>query len=68
MDDEIYQRLKTSKNANGAWKAIMTERSGSHGYIAPEICNQGFIIVGPEIDMWAFGIMLYEFCVGYKPQ
>ena len=24
-------------------------------------------IIGPEIDMWAFGVMLYEMCTAYKP-
>ena len=24
-------------------------------------------MVGPEIDMWGFGVMLYEFCTAYKP-
>uniref|UniRef100_A0A7S3CPV5 Protein kinase domain-containing protein n=1 Tax=Strombidium rassoulzadegani TaxID=1082188 RepID=A0A7S3CPV5_9SPIT len=46
----------------------MSERSGSAGYIAPEVNKQKNIIVGPEIDIWAFGIILYELCVGYKPQ
>lgn len=45
----------------------MRERSGTQGYIAPEVNKQKNNIIGPEIDMWAFGIMLYEFCVGYKP-
>jgi serine/threonine protein kinase len=49
-------------------KAIMKEKSGTMGYMAPEILGQSKnIIVGPEIDMWAFGIVLYEICVAYKP-
>jgi serine/threonine protein kinase len=46
----------------------MRERSGTHGYIAPEIHKQKNIIIGPEIDIWGFGIILYELSVGYKPQ
>lgn len=23
--------------------------------------------MGPEIDMWAFGICMYKMCVGYAP-
>lgn len=44
----------------------MHSRSGTAGYIAPELKanNQ---VVGPEIDMWALGIIIYEMCVGYKP-
>ena len=44
----------------------MKERSGSGGYIAPEVKHNN-VLVGPEIDMWAFGVILYEMCVAYKP-
>ena len=44
----------------------MKERSGTTGYIAPEIKTNN-VMVGPEIDMWAFGVMLYEMCVAYRP-
>ena len=50
----------------GHSKALMTERCGTGGYIAPEIGSKNSI-VGPEIDMWAFGVMLYEMCTAYKP-
>lgn len=44
----------------------MKERSGTAGYIAPEIQGKN-ILVGPEIDIWSFGVVLYELCVAYKP-
>jgi len=44
----------------------MVEKCGTGGYIAPEI-NSKNTLVGPEIDMWAFGVMLYEMCTAYKP-
>ena len=47
-------------------KALMTERCGTGGYIAPEIGSKNSL-VGPEIDTWAFGVMLYEMCTAYKP-
>ena len=47
-------------------KALMMERCGTGGYIAPEIGAKNSL-VGPEIDMWAFGIMLYEISTAYKP-
>lgn len=47
-------------------KAVMKERSGTIGYLAPEVQGKN-IIVGPEIDVWSFGIVLYELCVAYKP-
>lgn len=47
-------------------KALMVEKCGTGGYIAPEIGTKNTII-GPEIDMWSFGVMLYEMCTAYKP-
>lgn len=47
-------------------RALMTERCGTGGYIAPEVKPRDSL-VGPEIDMWAFGVMLYEMCTAYKP-
>ena len=44
----------------------MKERCGSGNYIAPEVKHDG-VVVGPEIDMWGFGVVLYEMCVAYKP-
>ena len=44
----------------------MVTRCGTQGYIAPEIGPKNSII-SPEIDMWAFGVMLYEMCTAYKP-
>ena len=54
------------KEVDGLNKAIMKVRSGTTGYIAPEVIGNN-ILVGPEIDMWALGVILYELCVAYKP-
>jgi serine/threonine protein kinase len=53
-----------SSKYNG--KALMLEKCGTMGYIAPEVKMKNSL-VGPEIDMWAFGVMLYEMCTAYKP-
>ena len=47
-------------------KALMAVKCGTMGYMAPEIAQKDSL-VGPEIDMWSFGVMLYEMCVAYKP-
>ena len=44
----------------------MKERSGTAQYIAPEI-KQNNSMVGAEIDMWSFGILLYQMAVAYVP-
>jgi serine/threonine protein kinase len=51
---------------NGLKKALMKQRSGTAGYIAPEI-KANNELVGPEIDIWAMGVIIYEMSVGYKP-
>ena len=48
-------------------KSQMLTRCGTQGYIAPEVQKKDTVI-GPEIDMWAFGVMLYEMCSAYKPK
>jgi serine/threonine protein kinase len=47
-------------------KSLMVDRCGTSGYIAPEIKSKNTKI-SPGIDMWAFGVMLYEMCTAYKP-
>lgn len=59
-------QIITPELFDGEKKALMKERSGTAHYIAPEV-HANMIPVGPEIDMWAFGIILYEMCVAYKP-
>ncbi len=51
---------------NTVRKSVMVERSGTYGYIAPEV-NSNEKLIGPEVDMWAFGVILYEMCTAYKP-
>lgn len=64
-DFGISQVIKPQEY-KGQNKALMKDRSGTAGYIAPEIKTNNTLI-GPEIDMWAFGVMLYEMCTAYKP-
>jgi len=53
-----------SKENHG--KAVMVDVCGTTGYIAPEVKGKNSL-VGPEIDMWGLGVMMYEMCVAYKP-
>lgn len=47
-------------------KAVMVTRCGTQGYIAPEVKSKDSLI-GPEIDIFAFGIIMYELMAAYKP-
>ena len=46
-------------------RAYMEKMSGTLNYKAPEVTDNCY--VGPEIDMWSFGLMLYIMSVGYPP-
>lgn len=43
----------------------MKKKVGTPAYQAPEIADEAWI--GPEVDIWAYGIVLYEMAVAYKP-
>ena len=47
-------------------KSVMVTRCGTQGYIAPEVGARDSL-VGPEIDMFAFGVIMYELMSAYKP-
>lgn len=42
-------------------------RVGTYAYMAPEIVRGGAVESGPESDLWAIGVMLYEACTGVRP-
>lgn len=56
-------------------KALAELKCGTMGYIAPEVIPvntdelnllQGNLI-GPNIDLWSLGVVLYEMAAAYKP-
>ena len=64
-DFGISQIMKPQE-FEGQAKALMKDRSGTSGYIAPEVKSNN-VLVGPEIDMWALGVIMYEMCTAYRP-
>ena len=54
--------LSSKMDANGQ---LSMPKVGTVGYMAPEI-GKG-ILVDSSIDMWSFGILLYELSTAYKP-
>ena len=40
---------------------------GSLRYMAPEILERKIKRIGPEIDVWAMGVILYSILVGVLP-
>ena len=40
---------------------------GTPEYIAPEVLEYKYDLIGPGVDIWAFGVMLYLFFAGITP-
>ena len=40
---------------------------GSPEYISPEVLEHNYPLIGPGVDIWAFGVMLYLFFTGITP-
>ena len=40
---------------------------GTPEYIAPEVLEDKYDLIGPGVDIWAFGVMLYLFFAGVTP-
>jgi len=40
---------------------------GTPEYISPEVLEHNYSIIGPSVDIWAFGVMLYLFFTGTTP-
>lgn len=56
--------MRSSYNANGKHYTICCPAA----YLSPELLNSKFEGgYGKEVDVWAFGVMLFELMVGYTP-
>ena len=40
---------------------------GTPEYVSPEVLEHNYPLIGPGVDIWAFGIMIYLFFTGYTP-
>jgi 3-phosphoinositide dependent protein kinase-1 len=40
---------------------------GTPEYVSPEVLEHNYSLIGPGVDIWAFGIMLYLFFTGHTP-
>ena len=40
---------------------------GTPEYVSPEVLEHNYPLIGPGVDIWAFGIMLYLFFTGSTP-
>jgi len=51
--------------SKGNTKTFMKYHCGSFGYSAPEKKSESYI--DKSVDMWSFGVCLYQMAVAYKP-
>ena len=40
---------------------------GTPEYVSPEVLEHNYPLIGPSVDIWAFGVMLYLFFTGTTP-
>ena len=75
--EEAVKNAKNGDNVNnvndyiliGGHKIInLTEKFvGTPEYISPEVLEYKYDLIGPSVDIWAFGVILYLFFVGKTP-
>jgi serine/threonine protein kinase len=46
-------------------EVVITDVSGTFGHIAPEV--KSYCHITTAVDMWCYGLVLYEMAVAYKP-
>lgn len=61
-EDKGYIEIGEHKIINLTEKFV-----GTPEYISPEALEHKYDLIGPSVDIWAFGVMLYLFFVGKTP-
>ena len=75
--EEAVKNSKSNENKNSANNFVLigghkimnlTEQFvGTPEYISPEVLEYKYDLIGPSVDIWAFGVILYLFFVGKTP-
>ena len=76
-DDDISLIKEQDNNPNLENNIIQIEKYnilllshlfvGTPEYVSPEVLEHNYPLIGPGVDIWAFGIMLYLFFTGSTP-
>ena len=78
-DPEILNELKTKiKNVTTEEQALIKIDKynilllshllvGTPEYVAPEVLEHNYDVIGPSVDIWAFGVILFLFFAGKTP-
>ena len=76
-DEEIIIKEKIKKNEIGVNNIIKLNNHnilllsrlfvGTPEYVSPEVLEHNYENIGPSVDIWAFGIILYLFFFGKTP-
>ena len=76
-EDDLYKIQENNNNLNLEDNVIKLDKYnilllshlfvGTPEYVSPEVLEHNYPIIGPSIDVWAFGIMIYLFFTGSTP-
>ena len=76
-EDDLYEVKEKNNNLNLEDNIVKLDKYnilllshlfvGTPEYVSPEILEHNFPIIGPSVDIWAFGIMIYLFFTGSTP-
>jgi serine/threonine protein kinase len=54
-------------NENLLYKELSEDLVGTAEYVSPEVLSNDVNNIGPAVDLWALGCMIYLFYVGVTP-
>ena len=75
--EEAVKNTKSKESSNNVNNYVLigghkimnltTQFVGTPEYISPEVLEYKYDLIGPSVDIWAFGVIIYLFFVGKTP-
>ena len=74
-ENEIKEKIKNNEISDDniikldKYNILLLERLfvGTLEYVSPEVLENKYDIIGPGVDIWSFGVILYTFLFGKNP-
>ena len=74
-ENEIKEKIKNNEISDDniikldKYNILLLQRVfvGTLEYVSPEVLENNYDIIGPSVDIWSFGVILYRFLFGKNP-